>query len=568
MHKTFLCLLILLQCIVSHAQVDSLYEKVQSTDDAKTKVNLLIEISDNVQTNNPNDAKKYVKEGIQIAHKCGDKVVLSDIYYEASDIELELRSFTESLEYADTALEYAKLVNYDLGMANALSSMGAVKFYKGKYNEALVDFFAALDYYEKQSDEIGIARIFNSIGTLYHTWHKDSLALTYLNKSLKIFEEKDIKEGISICYTNIGNVYFENEDYEKTLFYNQKSLQMKQELNDKEGAAIGLNNIGNVYFKWEKYDQAFSYYIEALDLYNSIDDKIGKAMMYYNLGFVNEMNEAYDSALYYYTKSLDTSRAYDLNYKIMYTLEAFAEVYAAKEDYKKSLDYFRQYLGVKDSIFNDENHKQIAELEKRYETEKKDIEISQQKDQIQKQKIIIISFILGILLITTSAILLIRLNLQRKRAYKLLEDKNEEILQQKEEIQAQSEQLELTNHELEKLSIVASETDNAVIIADCNGEIEWVNAAFIRIYGYSFEEYKSKVGSSLFAVSSNNDVKELFNKCVSNKESVIYSSQCKTKDGNSLWIQTTLSPILGYKDEVVKLIAIDSDISELKLAEE
>jgi PAS domain-containing protein len=54
-----------------------------------------------------------------------------------------------------------------------------------------------------------------------------------------------------------------------------------------------------------------------------------------------------------------------------------------------------------------------------------------------------------------------------------------------ERVEVKTKQLSEKNLELEKLSLVASKTDNAVIIADDNGKIEWVNDGFIRMTGLS-----------------------------------------------------------------------------------
>jgi serine phosphatase RsbU (regulator of sigma subunit) len=41
----------------------------------------------------------------------------------------------------------------------------------------------------------------------------------------------------------------------------------------------------------------------------------------------------------------------------------------------------------------------------------------------------------------------------------------------------------------------------------------------------------------------------------------------KTKNGNEIWVQTTLTPVIGPDGKLVNLVAIDSDITELKRVE-
>ncbi len=143
--------------------------------------------------------------------------------------------------------------------------------------------------------------------------------------------------------------------------------------------------------------------------------------------------------------------------------------------------------------------------------------------------------------------------------------KNTKLKKQKEEILSQSELLSYTNKELEKLSIVASETDNAVLIMNSQGTIEWVNEGYKRLYGYNLDETKAR-GESIIDISSNIKIKEAINYCIINKKSHIYQAQSVTKSGNKIWVQTTLTPIIN-NNKIVKLIAIDSNITKLKSAE-
>jgi len=147
-----------------------------------------------------------------------------------------------------------------------------------------------------------------------------------------------------------------------------------------------------------------------------------------------------------------------------------------------------------------------------------------------------------------------------------LQQRNEEIQSQNEEISLQAEKLAEVNKELEKLSIVASETDNAIVIMNKEAEFEWINAGFTKLYGYNFEEFKEK-HKNLFSVSSNPEIKETIDNCIKNKRTYIYESVSETKKGEKLWVQTTLTPILDYQGEISKLIAIESDIRKLKKIE-
>ncbi|WP_166363721.1 sensor histidine kinase [Perlabentimonas gracilis] len=148
-----------------------------------------------------------------------------------------------------------------------------------------------------------------------------------------------------------------------------------------------------------------------------------------------------------------------------------------------------------------------------------------------------------------------------------LEEKQAELEIRQEEITAQAEMLAATNAELEKLSIVASKTDNAVIIMDENFNFEWINEGFTKIYGLTFNELKSSHGDNLIIGSNYKNIAEVTKRCKETKTSVQYQNEVK-RGNTSRWVQTTLTPIVDYNENVRKYVAIDSDITRIKSAEQ
>ena len=149
-----------------------------------------------------------------------------------------------------------------------------------------------------------------------------------------------------------------------------------------------------------------------------------------------------------------------------------------------------------------------------------------------------------------------------------LKKAHEEIRQQRDEIEAQKEKLESVNKELEKLSLVASKTDNSVIIASADGEIEWVNDGFKRMTGYSYDDYSQKYGSNLLEKNTDVEVLSSIEQNLIEKKSTLYTTKSQNADGAELWIQTNLTPIFDSQDNLYKIVAIDSDITQIKKAEE
>jgi len=196
-----------------------------------------------------------------------------------------------------------------------------------------------------------------------------------------------------------------------------------------------------------------------------------------------------------------------------------------------------------------------------------DARLGQEKETVKEQKNIIYWFIAGGVLVFFLLVVIIVSYINKQKVNSELSEQYAAINSQKNEIQSQAQLLESANSELEKLSLVASETDNAVTIMDVNGNFEWVNAGFTRMYGYTLQLLKNELDDNIISASGNNEVKEIIEKIIETKETDSYQSLNKTRRGGELWAQTTITPILDDNNEVTKLISIDTNITEEKKAE-
>lgn len=143
---------------------------------------------------------------------------------------------------------------------------------------------------------------------------------------------------------------------------------------------------------------------------------------------------------------------------------------------------------------------------------------------------------------------------------------NQDILRKK--VEDRTRELQEKNKELAKLSLVASETDNAVMIFDNKLELEWVNSGFVKLTGYTLSEIKKLKGSSLNVLSTNKEVLAQLEDCIREKKSIIYESEIVHKNGSIRWASSTLTPILNEQGQLQNIAVIDTDITLRKQMEE
>lgn len=150
----------------------------------------------------------------------------------------------------------------------------------------------------------------------------------------------------------------------------------------------------------------------------------------------------------------------------------------------------------------------------------------------------------------------------------LLEEKQEEVQQQSEELVAQAYHLRMANQELEKLSVAVSETDNVVIILDAEGNFEWVNNSFTSVYGYTLAQFIEERGRNILEASHHPNIEDIFARCLESGKTIRYQTEAMDKEGNVIWTQSTLTPVLNADKQIIRFVAVDTDITAVKKAQD
>ncbi|MFN8430933.1 MAG: ATP-binding protein [Spirosomataceae bacterium] len=119
--------------------------------------------------------------------------------------------------------------------------------------------------------------------------------------------------------------------------------------------------------------------------------------------------------------------------------------------------------------------------------------------------------------------------------------------------------------ETKKLAVVAQKTDNAIVITDDQGKIEWANEAFTRISEYTLDEVIGKTpGSILQGPETDPKTRAIVNEKLKNKESFRIEILNYSKSGRKYWIELSIQPIFNPEGKVVNFIAVNTDITERK----
>ncbi len=455
-----------------------------------------------------------------------------------------------AMHYADLALQSAENINFKKGIACSFNKIGLIYCLQGSYEKALNYHLKSLKIQEDIGNKFGTAESYNNIGNIYLSQGIFEKALEFYSKSLKINREIGNKILEAKNLNNMGIVYGYQRNSEKSLEYYMKALKIREEIGDKVGIAASYNNIGLYYSSIGNYEMALECYFKPLRISKEMGNKLQISTSQVNIGLAYKELGKYEESYNYLNESLILFK--EIGY-IEGVKEAYAnlsDLYTKKGDCKQAFHYHILYSDLKDSLIKAQSSKQMAESAAKYDSEQKDKAIqllnkdkeTQERlaaEEKRRQEIILFSISGFSFLVIVFAMLIYRSFRQKKRL----------------------------NIELEKLSIVASETDNGVLICGPRGEIEWCNAGLTRLLGYTLEDLKQK-GSTLEEISSSPEIKSLIHQSIENKKPSAYQALNITKDGRQRWMQSTLTPILDERGCIKKLVVIDMDVTLRKQADD
>lgn len=391
--------------------------------------------------------------------------LLARLSYMNLDISIE-----ESEKYSEQLREYALDIGYARGEALANNIEGRIYTLKGNYRKALTYFNYTLEYFTSVADTMAISRTLNNLAICHHELGEYDNAISIYRQSLEIAQMQEDTENICLTLINMGVIYSEWDKIETALENYRASLKLAEAIRNDKYTAINLLNIGVQLRRMKSYDSALYYMEKSLEIRNKTNDEqgvftilINKGTVYREMGMpenaisqfelalekskiLNNSNDFAEASLHLgkthleagnlsaaksnLISALESAQQSDDQKLIQEGYKALSDYYKVAGNYQSALEYYEAYTQIKDSIFNRESRKDLAEMQTLYEMDKKERELENQNLKNEQLKLRFYLTILGVLLLIVIAWLLFNRYKLRQKHFRIeLERKNIEIEQ-------------------------------------------------------------------------------------------------------------------------------------------
>lgn len=379
--------------------------------------------------------------------------------FELSYAYLKLGNLDSALYYANNTMHIATKNQELEWIANSHKRLASCYEESNDYEKAIFHYIECEKIARANNFNELIIDVLNSKGILYRKMKNYKIALEHFNSILKEFPKSLSNIDRFRVANNIANVYYDQRLYDKA---QESFLEAKiYAVSDNDSLQISLvnQNLGNIYFRQGKLDLAEKYMEEPLRYFDKTGDNVNLEIVLRTMGSIQTQKGNYAKAEKYFGESIKLAkqirniRSLSMSYHNLATnfykwkkIDPDNWNLLEKENACMTLE-----INYKDTLYNIETAKKIHELEKKYETEKKNTQIAilEKETEIQQTRQMFMYIGMGILILIMG-ILAVSFQYVRKTNNTLL-SKNKRIEAQNNQIQLQNKQLEVSINTQNKL---------------------------------------------------------------------------------------------------------------------
>lgn len=372
--KHFFFIVIMLSTLLTTAQKDSLL------------INKLLSEAFNFEATSPLKALKTYKKTHQLSVE--NKYYLGafkSLQY-IGIVHSDLSNYDSAIYYYRKAIPFSQLIDYKKGIASTYINIGNAYQFKGKLDSVLDNYMKGIKVFEVLKDSSTISQSYANLATFFGSINQLKKQINYLNKADELCPKNNlILKGY--ITNDLGQTHLKNQDNTNAFQNITKAYTIAKSINNDQLLFFTTRNFGEYYLKQRNYKKAIVHYEKALTIVNNLNEVFYKNDLLLQLGEAYLLNDDNSEAIINFKEVLNFGREKKLLSVQMKAHTNLAKTYNITKNYSLAYSHLIESFKLKDSILNIEHLKKINELEKQFESEKKDKELAEKQIALEQKTI-------------------------------------------------------------------------------------------------------------------------------------------------------------------------------------
>ncbi len=335
----------------------------------------------------PKVLKQYATHGLELALKTTDNAMKARFTEYIGNSYVYLASYDTAFTYYQKALDFAKEAKHKALEAEIYANMAVAYAGQGKREMELEYYLKALPIHESTGNTENQITTLLNIASIHMNYDRDSRAIQYIEQAKALAEKTNYSDGIIATNNKLGSYYQNIGNFEKAKEHLLKALEVSKTANNKIAELNSYYGLANTYRNgFKDYETAEKYADKALQLATEFNYPPAQSASYASLAYIYLSQKRYNDCLAAATNawnldSIDIATGDDI-----LLLIAISNLHLGNEE--KANIFFNKHSDFIKQKNEERSQKNLIEMESKYETEKKEMQIA----SLKKDKKLYIGF--------------------------------------------------------------------------------------------------------------------------------------------------------------------------------
>ncbi len=281
-----------------------------------------------------------------------------------------------AIAYAEQLLELARRLERPLVEANALDDIGLAHRYRGEYEQALRFALEALAVRERTGDRAQLAGSYNNLGILYWRLGDFPRAVDFHSRALAVKREIGAAASVPASLNNLALVYQSMGELERAgACYEELLALVEAAGGDDDNLGKYLNNLGELTRDLGQLERSLGYAERAVAADRRAGNTSGLAVALNTLGLVQQRRGDLAAARRAFAEALECAEQSGNRNTERELHRSLADLLEAAGEPGPALEHMRRHARLSEEIFSRESSQRVAELQERYDHERRQREI-------------------------------------------------------------------------------------------------------------------------------------------------------------------------------------------------
>lgn len=331
-------------------------------------------------------ALAFGKEELRLAEGLNDSALTAQAANDLAITEYRLGRHRAAIDLNKRALRIRATLRDSAGMAASHSKIGVACTDLMEFDSALVHNYAAARIYASLGDVLRSAQVRGNIGHLYQLMDDLPAAERITRETVAILRGQDSDYALAAAIGQLCQVLQHMNRHEEALAAGQEAMVLYEKVGSKMDMANLNNEMGQVSRHRGDHAAGLAYYQKALALGEESGDLNGVATYALNVAKALIDLGRPTEALPLFERSVALCRAEGYHDQRMSALAGWIAALERTGDLRGALERQRELISLRDSVYNTQRLAALSDMQVRYETERTEKELAEERQRGLEQE--------------------------------------------------------------------------------------------------------------------------------------------------------------------------------------